>query len=227
MNEAAARDLFGTPLSMRPRSSQLPLPLGWRNGAAPQLIVGESNRAAIDLIFGAVRWTSPAVVLSGPAGSGKSLIGRLFESRGGTSVDPLEAADEEQLFHRWNRAREEGGRLLVVVDAPDARARIRLPDLATRLATAQLAQIGAPDACLTRDLVEHLLTQRGLVPAAQLGAYVAARIERSYPAIHAAVAAIDAAALATGGGASIRTARDALIRSGLVGATAGDGTEAP
>jgi chromosomal replication initiation ATPase DnaA len=90
------------------------------------------------------------------------------------------------------------------------------------LATAPIVEIALPNACLTRDLVEQLLVQRGLQPAPQLGSYIAARIERSYAAIHAAVAAIDAHALAHGGGAGIRTARAALIAAGLYDGTALD-----
>ena len=66
-----------------------------------------------------------------------------------------------------------------------------------------------------RDLVEHLLVRRGLIPAPQLGSYVAARLDRSYAAIHAAVDAIDAGALAAGRQPGIRIARAALIDAGL------------
>jgi chromosomal replication initiation ATPase DnaA len=111
--------------------------------------------------------------------------------------------------------RETGDRMLILTESREPIEAIALPDLRTRLATAPVLEIGAPDACLTRDLVEHLLVQRGLNPAPQLGSYVAARIERSYAAIHAAVEAIDAQVLAHGGTAGIRNARAALIAAGL------------
>lgn len=224
-----ARDLFGERLPAAPKGRQLPLPLGWTNPAsqgAARLIVGDSNRAAIRHILGPAPWPAPATILSGPAASGKSLIGRIFhETSGGELVDDLASADAEAVFHAWNRAQTDGTRLLVIADTAQI-AHLALPDLRTRLASAPLVEIGAPDACLTRDLVEHLLVLRGLHPAPRLGGYVAARIERSYSAIHRAVAAIDAQALSGGQGASIATARAALIAAGLYdGSAASESTE--
>ena len=215
----AARDLFGEQLMPVAKGRQLPLPLGWRAAEAGQdapFLIGDSNRAAVQHILDHVRWTAPATVLVGPPASGRSLLGQAFlASGGGELVDDLATADEEALFHAWNRAQASGARLLVIAASAAQIAAIGLPDLRTRLASAPLVEIGAPDACLTRDLIERLLNARGLNPAPQLGSYVAARIERSYAAIHAAAAAIDARALASGHGASIAVARAALIEAGL------------
>lgn len=214
-----SRDLFGETLAPARKGRQLPLPLGWRSNesvTAPHFIVGDSNRVAVQHVLGHVDWMMPASLLIGPPQSGKSLLGQMFlESGGGELLDGLAGADEALLFHAWNRAKESGKRLLIIAGSAEEIAAIALPDLKTRLATAPQVGIGAPDVCLTRDLVEQLLVQRGLQPAPQLGGYVAARIERSYAAIHAAVAAIDAHALAHGGGAGIRNARAALIAAGL------------
>lgn len=214
-----ALDLFGRPVAARKgRARQLPLPLAWagpNGGGAPDFLVSDSNREAVRQLFDG-DWGAPALVLTGPAGSGRSTLAALAADRlGCTVVDPLEQADEEALFHGWNRARAEGGRLLVVATSPASIDALAVPDLRTRLRASPVAEIGAPDACLTRDLVELLLVRRGLVPAPQLGSYVAARIERSYVAIHAAVAAIDGASLASGATPGIRLARAALIESGL------------
>lgn len=214
----AVRDLFGDRLPVATKGRQLPLPLGWSNHSGQQaarLILGDSNRAAVQHILDPARWSSPATILSGPSGSGKTLIGQHFhDAAGGEVVDGLATADAESVFHAWNRAQTQGTGLLVIASAAEIAA-LTLPDLRTRLASAPLVEIGSPDACLTRDLVEHLLVMRGLNPAPRLGNYVAARIERSYAAIHRAVAAIDAQALAGGQGASIATARAALIAAGL------------
>lgn len=230
MSEAGAsddsRDLFGETLAPARKGRQLPLPLGWRSSGSdrvPQFIVGDSNRVAVQHVLGHVDWAMPASLLIGPPHSGKSLLGRMFvESGGGELVDGLADVDEATLFHAWNRARESGERLLVIAESANEVAAIALPDLKTRLATAPVVEVGVPDACLARDLIEQLLVQRGLNPVPQLGSYVAARIERSYVAIHAAVAAIDAFALAHGGGAGIRNARAALIAAGLYDGAAND-----
>lgn len=215
----AARDLFGEQLLPVAKGRQLPLPLGWRAADADSdtpFLIGDSNRAAARHILDHARWTAPATVLVGPPGSGRSLLGRAFlASGGGELVDDLSSADQETVFHAWNRAQGGGGRLLVIAASAADIATISLPDLRTRLASAPMVEIGAPDACLTRDLIERLLNARGLNPAPRLGSYVAARIDRSYAAIHAAVVAIDARALASGQGATITAARAALIEAGL------------
>ena len=214
-----ARDLFGRSVeSSVPSGRQLPLPLAWRGGPPEDspFLIGTSNEEAVRHILSPDPWPSPASIVIGPAGSGRSTLARIFVAQElGESVDGLATTDEEALFHAWNRARDAQGKLLIIADAAEDIAAVTLPDLATRLATAPRFVIEVPDLCLTRDLVAQLLIQRGLNPPSQLGAYVAARIERSYAAIHAAVAAIDAAALAAGTGASIATARAALIEAGL------------
>lgn len=221
-----SRDLFGETLAPARKGRQLPLPLGWRSSGsdtAPHFIVGDSNRAAAQHVLGHAGWEMPASLLIGPPQSGKTVLGQMFvDSGGGDLIDGLAGTDEAALFHGWNRAKETGQRLLVIVDSPAEIAAVALADLKTRLATAPVLEIGAPDACLTRDLIEYLLVQRGLQPAPQLGSYVTARIERSYMAIHAAVAAIDTHALAHGGGAGIRNARAALIAAGLYDGAAND-----
>lgn len=214
-HDSEPRDLFGIATAPARKGRQLPLPLGWRRDAtdtAPLIVIGDSNAEAVRHIVDHAHWTMPASILIGPPQSGRSLIGRAFLESGGTElIDDLEHADAEAVFHSWNRMQASGGRMLIVAGSRDAIAAVALPDLKTRLATAPLLTIEAPDVCLTRDLVEHLLVERGLNPSPQLGSYVAARIERSYPAIHAAVAAIDARVMATGGIAGIRGARAALI----------------
>lgn len=217
---AECRDLFGRRLPARPAGTarQLPLPLAWSKAVASgeSFQLGASNREAVLHLERALQWTSPASVLIGPAGSGRSTLGQMFAQSGaGEVIDGLRGADEEALFHAWNRAQADGHKLLIIADSEQDIAAVRLPDLATRLATAPLVHIAPPDDCLIRDLVEHLLVRRGLIPAPQLGSYVAARLDRSYAAIHAAVDAIDAAALAMGGQPGIRIARAALIDAGL------------
>lgn len=213
-----AWDLFGQRLPSVSTVRQLPLPLAWPKGTAGALTfqVGESNRHAVEHLQRFADWMTPASILLGPPGSGRSTLGQIFATGdGGEVVDGLSAADEEAVFHAWNRAQAEDGRLLVIADSLEQVQSVRLADLRTRLATAPVVEIGAPDACLVRDLVEHLLVRRGLMPAPQLGNYVAARLDRSYGAIHAAVEAIDLASLSSGTPPGIRIARKALIDAGL------------
>jgi chromosomal replication initiation ATPase DnaA len=219
--DGARRDMFGQPLAEPVTLRQLPLPLGWHHDAPPAegFLVSDANREAAQLVADPDRWGGPALILTGPSGSGKSVLARQFAAAGlGDVVDPLSSADPNALFHSWNVANHSGTRLLIVCGSVAEIDALPLADLRTRLASAPVASIGQPDPCLIRDLVDAKLTQRGLPTAPGLGNYLAARIDRSYDAVHAAVAAIDAAALASGGGATIARARAALITAGLYGA---------
>ncbi len=213
-----ARDMFGARIVSAPTVRQLPLPLAWTASGAGDhgFVAGAANRDAVALLFGD-DWHGPAMLLTGPAGSGKSALAAAFAARGlGRVIDPLEEADETALFHAWNRARDAGGeRLLIVTRDEGAKDRVTLPDLRTRLASAPVAVIGAPDACLVRDMIDALIARRGLTAAPALGSYVAARLERDYASVHAAVAAIDARALAKREAATIALARAALTDAGL------------
>lgn len=220
-------DLFGKRVVVRPSVSQrqLPLPLAWSSASqsSGEFRLGDSNRQAVLHIHRFADWRDPASILVGPRGSGRSTLGQMFvEAGGGELVDGLAGADEDALFHAWNRAHGAGHRLLIIADDVAEVAAVRLPDLATRLSTAPIVTISSPDACLVRDLIEHLLVRRGLIPAPQLASYVAARLDRSYVAVHAAVDAIDAASLASGRQPGIRLARAALIDAGLFDATGDD-----
>lgn len=231
--DMAARDLFGRPVS-QPVSSiparQLPLPLAWSHtgqGSTALFQISQSNRNAVRHIQRFAEWPTPASILVGPPQSGRSTLGGMFlAASGGELIDGLSGVDEAALFHAWNRAQSTGYPLLIIADDVAQIAAIRLPDLATRLSTAPIVTIDAPDPCLIRDLVDHLLVRRGLNPAAQLGSYVAARLDRSYAAVHAAVDAIDAASLATGRAPGIRIARAALIDAGLY-APSSDDSDSP
>ena len=220
--DAPDRDLFGGQVAYPRAHRQMPLPLGW-GGPDPQqfadFLVGESNAEAVRHLERFAQWRSPATLLCGPPGSGRTTLARLFAAAsGGAVVDRLEDADPHAVFHAWNRAANDGTRLLVVADDETAVSRMTLADARTRLATAPVLRIVAPDPALAAALIERLLADRSLAVPPPVAAYVAARIERSYQAIHAGVAAIDAAALASHAPLSIPTARAALIDAGLIDA---------
>lgn len=217
------RDLFGRRITERPAGRQLPLPLGWAasaHGTDPVFLTGDSNAEAVLHIQRFADWPSPASVLVGPPGSGRSTLARLFaEASGGEVIDPFAGSEEIAVFHAWNRAQAERLPLLLVADDEAELVAVRLPDLATRLATAPVVRFGAPDLALSAALIDRLLLARGVHLATPVGGYVAARIDRSYAAIHAAVAAIDAHSFAGSKAAGLRNVRAALIAAGLYGET--------
>lgn len=119
---------------------------------------------------------------------------------------------EQGLFHLLNYLAasplEEGrGRLLMTATQPPARWGVGLRDLASRLNVAPVAVIGAPDDALIGALLVKLFADRQLRPSAEVIPYLVARMERSFDAARALVAALDARALAEGRAVSIALAR--------------------
>lgn len=182
--------------------SQIALPLGPRGAVEPRrIVVGAANAAVIEALREPVSWPFRVAVLTGPARSGKSLLGRWVAARqGGLPVDVIddaETADEARLFHRWNAVQQGGtdaGRaLLLIVNGTQQGApwRIALPDLASRIGGSLQLEIGDPDDAMAAELIEALAEQRGLSLGEGAGPYLAARTERSFAGIEALVAAID------------------------------------
>jgi len=203
----------------RAASGQIALPLDWSAGGSNDcpLIVGTSNADAVRYLRHVATWPVRTAVLTGPRGSGRSLIGRLFASdTGGRVIDGHDSVSEEEIFHAWNAAQASGSPLLIIADAPPADWNIALPDLRSRLAAVPVLTIGDPDDCLARDLIEAIFAQRGMALAPGVASYIVPRMERSYVAIHRVVAALDAASLEKGGGISIRLTRETLLSQGLI-----------
>lgn len=200
-------------------SGQIALPLDWSAGGANDgpLIVGTSNADAVRYLRHVSTWPVRTVVLVGPRGSGRSLIGRLFaRDTGGRVIDGHGSVPEEEIFHAWNAAQASGSPLLIIADAPPAEWNVALPDLASRLAAVPVLAIGEPDDCLARDLIEALFAQRGIAIAPEVPSYIVPRMERSYAMIHRIVSALDAASLAQGRRVGVRLTRETLLSQGLI-----------
>lgn len=201
------------------KPGQIALPLDWSAGGANDgpLIVGTSNADAIRYLRHVSTWPVRTAVLTGPRGSGRSLIGRLFaRETGGRVIDGRDSASEEEIFHAWNAAQASGNPLLIIADTPPADWGIVLPDLASRLRAVPVLTIGEPDDCLARDLIEALFAQRGISISPDVPSYIVPRMERSYAMIHRIVAALDAASLEKGRGIGIRLIRETLLSQGLI-----------
>lgn len=200
-------------------TSQIALPLDWSAGGSNDapLVIGTSNAEAIRYLRHVATWPVRTAVLTGPRGSGRSLIGRSFAAEtGGRVIDGHDSVPEEEIFHAWNAAQSSNVPLLIIADAPPAEWGIALPDLASRLRAVPVLTIAEPDDCLARDLIEALFAQRGIALAPEVAAYIVPRMERSYAMIHRIVAALDAASLEQGRRVGIRLTRETLLSQGLI-----------
>lgn len=196
--------------------SQIALPLAPGMGAGPsRIVVGNANEAVLDAFARAVAWPFRTAILFGPPRSGKSLLARWFAERGtGEAVDDAERADEDELFHRWNRAQESGRPLLLVSNVSEGAWKIALPDLASRLGAALRLEIGAPDDAMLADLIALHAEARGLVLDESAAAYLVPRCERSHMGVERLVAAIDRLGLERKQAPTMAIWRDALEEAG-------------
>ncbi len=103
--------------------------------------------------------------------------------------------------------------VLFTASAPP-RTWVRLPDLASRLAATPTLVIGPPDDALLSALVVKHFADRGIRIAPDVVAYVVVRIERSFAAVATTVAALDAAALASGREVTVPLARTVIEGQG-------------
>jgi len=158
-----------------------------------------------------------ATILTGPRKSGRSLLGRIFAAKsGGELIDNAEDADEEAIFHAWNRAQERRHPLILVANAPPPTWAVRLPDLRSRLAATPVVRIEEPDDILVAQLIEKLCHARGLAAPPELVRYLVPRIERSYFGVHRAIDALDELAYAQRQRLTVPLARRALAAMGVI-----------
>ena len=195
--------------------AQFALPLTIGGDQAARIVVGPSNQAVIDAFARAADWPFFSAILTGPPRSGKSLLARWFAENGaGEAIDDADTADEDELFHRWNRAQASGTPLLLVTSRPPGEWRIALPDLASRLGSALLLEIGAPDDAMLEALIGGHAARRGVVLGEGVKAWLLPRIERSHAAVEALVAEIDRLSLERKQSVTISLLREALTPGG-------------
>jgi DnaA regulatory inactivator Hda len=184
-------------------------------------LVAPSNEEAVAWIDRYPDWPSPAVVIVGPPGAGKTHLGRVFMARteaveigvGELAEAVLVLGDapkifiddaskiagddaaEEGLFHLYNKARSEGGAILLTATEAPARWPLALPDLTSRLKAAPAPVIGMPDDALLTALLVKLFADRQLTVSEDVLDYVIPRMERSFAAARSFVSNIDQLAL--------------------------------
>lgn len=191
---------------------QIALPLDeLRSGRAASLIITDANAMAFAALGNSAGWHGHCAILTGPPRSGKSLMASYFATQtGGTVLDDAERAGEQTLFNAWNRAQENKLPLLLVSRWAPGEWNIELPDLRSRLGSATLLAIDAPDDELVEQLLQKHLADRGAAISTDALSYVAKRIERSYAAIEQFARNANALALAENAPVNLVLAKRAL-----------------
>lgn len=198
------------------------LPLALPHEAAlgrDDFLVGDSNRAAFDLVTAWPDWPSDFVLLAGPVGAGKTHLVSIWQQSSNATVVParslagrdlmalvragpvaLEDAhagiDEAALFHLLNAARDAGTQVLITSRTWPSAWNLSVPDLASRLRLATPVEVAEPDDDLLRRVLVKLFADRQLAVDLPVIEYLVVRMERSLEAANTIVERLDREALA-------------------------------
>lgn len=199
-------------------TGQIALPLDWASASGEvDFIVSDANAAAVRHLEHWSLWPVRASLLTGPPKSGRSHLSRIFQHwSSGDVIDDADLADEQMIFHAWNRAQELRRPLLIIASAAPPLWPIALPDLASRLKATPSVAIGAPDDALLTAVMSKQFHDRGLQPSPEVVHYILARIERSFSGIAEVVAALDTAALSAHRRITVPLARNVLFSLGVI-----------
>ncbi|MHA3914865.1 HdaA/DnaA family protein [Halovulum sp. GXIMD14793] len=183
-------------------------------------MVAGSNVLALQQIEGWQNWPDARLVLSGPEGSGKTHLARVWAELSGADILkanalptplPIEAPAlvvedvdqaapdpdaQESLFHLHNALFARRAPLLLTGRGTPSQWGLTLPDLASRLTAIPVAALEPPDDALLSGLLVKLFADRQITVTPELITYLVSRIDRSFAAAAAIVATLDEAALA-------------------------------
>ena len=207
---------------MKPPADQIALPLDWpQSDGDTRFIVSEANRETFEHFRTWSLWPVKATIVTGPRRSGRTLLARSFVERvGGRLFDEADQRDEEELFHAWNQAQDNGRPLVMIADQVPPAWTPKLPDLKTRLAVTPVTRIELPDDVLFPALIQLFFADRGLHIPADALRFMSERLHRDYWTAERAVEAVDRFAIAERARLSLPTIRRALMEAKLIGEAA-------
>ena len=209
-------------MSLRDREDrtrgQLALSLSFRPAMGSEdFLVASSNEAAVAMLDLWPDWPTPALLIVGPRGAGKSHLAEVFRMRaGGTNIQASELSVdhvpsllatgacvvedlpgeggtelETALFHLLNLARESRGYVLLTASSYPSQWNVGLKDLATRLSAASTVALGTPSDTLLRGLLVKLFSDRQILVDDSVVGYLVRNMERSGDAARLIVEEID------------------------------------
>lgn len=205
---------------MTPAPRQLVFDMPHRDALGEEdFLVSQSNAAAVALVDSWPEWPVRAGVISGPAGSGKSHLVHVWQSKSGArivkacdisasevpnlaasgvlAIEDLDkgCVDEQALFHLLNLVREQKIFVLLTSATRPGDLPIRLPDFSSRLKALPLAEIAPPDDALLSAVLVKQFADRQLAVEPAVIAYCLVRMERSMDFARRLVSEIDNLAL--------------------------------
>ncbi|MEL6521016.1 MAG: chromosomal replication initiator DnaA [Pseudomonadota bacterium] len=195
--------------------------------------VAPANALALAALDGWQSWTLGKMLLSGPAGSGKTHLAHVWAAdTKATILTPSELVDhppvetalvledlhalegdpaaEQAAFHHHNLALAHNRPLLITGRGPAGRWPIKLPDLASRLQGTPSVSLDPPDDGLLAAIILKLFTDRQLTPDPDLIPWLVQNTERSFEAAQRSVERLDDASLAERRSLTVRFAAGLL-----------------
>lgn len=184
--------------------------------------VAPSNAMAVAMIDAGTGWPGGKLVLTGPAGAGKTHLVHAWASQTGAQIVPAAGLSEDQvpqlasgpvavedvpgiredlpaqkaLFHLHNLALANGQALMMTGrPAPNLWA-LSLPDLQSRVQAAAYVALEAPDDSLLAVVLAKLFSDRQILPRPDVIPYLVSRMDRSFAAAAEIVEQLDRMALA-------------------------------
>lgn len=209
-------------------------------------LVSPANEQAVAMIDRWPDWLSPALILIGPPGSGKSHLARVWRSPSGAEICrgeelavpalprllakgalvvedlPGAALDQAALFHLVNLARENGAFLLLTSRLHPRAWALDLKDLVSRVNAMPTILLKDPDDALLRGLLVKLFADRQIAVDEATIAYMLARMDRSAAAARRLVDLIDRRSLEEGVAVTRNFVAKTMQQMDLVGTSSGD-----
>jgi DnaA regulatory inactivator Hda len=201
-------------------SEQLTLDFDHRPALSGEdFLVAPNNSEAVAWIDRWPDWPTAALCIYGPAGGGKSHLAEVLKSKSDAillevsellppyrppssktiiieDIDRLLSEVHEQgLFHLYNDLQQRGGNLLLNARIPPSRWTVKLEDLRSRIAAANVVEITPPDDNLIAAVLVKLFQDRQLRISEDVITYTLSRMERSFAAARKIVDIADRTAL--------------------------------
>lgn len=176
-------------------------------------VVSASNVLALQALDAWRLTAENLLVICGPRGSGKThLAGILQRDLGEVSIhDDMPAGlSPAELLRLIEKAREQGGRMVLAGRGDPKEWAAGLKDLETRLNAAVRITLVEPDEALLRAVILKVFTDRQLRAPGTIADYAAPRLPKTFAAAQAFVAALDALSIEKGQPIGLKLARQAV-----------------
>lgn len=189
--------------------SQLALNINNDSNLEPEsFLLSNCNKKAFDAIDGwPDSWSSNCLLIVGDRFSGKTHLSNIWQKKAGAeytnylninellkksevldrniiveNIDEIEEEFEENLFHIYNRAKEQNKYLLLTSSKPIYELKFNLPDLKSRISSSLIVNIEKPDEEFQKTLFQKQFLDKQISINEKVIDYIIPRIERSFEA---------------------------------------------